>query len=201
MSIKNLLLEVYDAVCRARRLGQTTNLVRVATGYGDQRFTSGILVTANKQQADQVERDAWTSGLPKPKCVSVYSLARQSRGRDPVPLYFDNHTVGDLAGRAADEIGKLEAEIKKVSRDLQNMTHRAQVAERQVEVLREQLRQYQDAVIRLSNAIAPFRSPSNGDTSVESVRHRPLGLAELLRELEQGGHLPPVPGKEGEEAP
>ena len=151
MSIKNLLLEVYDAVCRARRLGQTTNLVRVAGS------TNGLLITATKQQADQVEKDAWTSGLPEVKCVSVYSLAQQSRGRDPVPLYFDNHTVGDLAGRAADEIGKLESEIKKVSRDLQNMTHRAQVAERQVEVLRAR--------------------------------------------LEQGGHLPPVPGKEGEEAP
>ena len=198
MSTKNLLLEVYAAIGRARRLGQTTNLVRVATGHGDQRFKSGVLVAATKQQADQVVKDAWASGLPEVKCVSLHSLSRQSRGCDPVPLYFDNHAVGELTSLAASEIEKLESEVKQVRWDLQNMIRLEQIAAHQAEVLRDQLREHQDAVIRLSKVLRPPPVIVEGEDLGEAPRS-PGSIAELLRELEQGGHLPLDSGKEGEE--
>lgn len=188
MSIKNLLREVHGAIGSQRRRGQTTNLIRLV-----QRLNHAVLVVANKQQADGFS----DLGI---KCVSVHSLSQRVRG-DDLALYFDNHTVGDLVGLAADEIEKREADIRHIRRDLQNMIRREHIAARQVEVLTEQLREYQDAVIRLSDALRPppiiieGEDPGEGSTA-------PSSLAELLRMLEEGGMIPPVSSTtEEKEAP
>ena len=181
MSIKNLLRDVHDAIGTQRRLGQTTNLLRLVG-----KLNHAVLVTANARQADRLGRGG-------AKCVAVHSLPHQCRRSASLALYFDNHTVGDLARQAVDEIEEREADIRYIRRDLQNMIQREYIAVRQIEVLTVQLREYQNAVIRLSNALRPppiiveGEDPGEGSTA-------PGSLAELLQLLEREGHIPPVSG-------